>query len=324
MSPDARQLALFPPTPIGPAAVSGRVERTARSLPANVHLGTSSWSFPGWAGIVYDRRTSSSDLARSGLAAYSRHPLLRVAGVDRTYYEPLSVEDFRRYAREVPPAFRFLVKAHCHCTLPRLSPTAGAGVTRPEPNPRFLDAGYATREVIDPLRRGLAERAGPVVFQFSPGDGVQGFAERLHTFLSALPRGPLYAVEIRNRHWLTPEYAAALRETGASPCLAVHPSMPDVDAQVRVLGRPEAWPALVVRWMLGAGRSYEDSRARYAPFDRIVDPDPATRLRLATLCAKAVRSGRAAYVTVNNKAEGSAPLSVGALADEIVAIAGEA
>jgi hypothetical protein len=76
-------------------------------------------------------------------------------------------------------------------------------------------------------------------------------------------------------------------------------------------------PALVVRWNLGGGRRYEDARRRYAPFDRIVDPDPDTRNQLAELAADAARAGRPAFITVNNKAEGCAPRSVEALAQAV-------
>ena len=44
--------------------------RLGRQLPTSVHLGTSSWSFPGWQGIVYGDAYSESALARVGLAAY--------------------------------------------------------------------------------------------------------------------------------------------------------------------------------------------------------------------------------------------------------------
>lgn len=70
-----------------------------------MRLGTSSWSFPGWAGIVYDHSVSTATLARRGLAAYARHPLLRTVGVDRTYYGPITAEDFAAYAAAVPDEF---------------------------------------------------------------------------------------------------------------------------------------------------------------------------------------------------------------------------
>src|SRR5262245_28797051 len=89
------QLDLFhtpaqPPSEVGSVAVPPALADVARRLPRSVRLGTSSWSFPGWQGIVYDRSASETQLARHGLAAYARHPLLRAVGVDRTYYAPIA------------------------------------------------------------------------------------------------------------------------------------------------------------------------------------------------------------------------------------------
>lgn len=66
-----------PARPIGPAIADAATHDLGRRLPAQIHLGTSSWSFPGWAGIVYDTVARESQLAKNGLAAYARHPLRR-------------------------------------------------------------------------------------------------------------------------------------------------------------------------------------------------------------------------------------------------------
>ena len=70
--------------PVGPAPVADATLETARHLPAGIYLGTSSWHFPGWARLVYDRLADERVLAREGLVAYAQHPLLRCAGIDRT------------------------------------------------------------------------------------------------------------------------------------------------------------------------------------------------------------------------------------------------
>jgi hypothetical protein len=75
----------------------------------------------------------------------------------------------------------------------------------------------------------------------------------------------------------------------------------------------------VVRWMLHRTLSYDAARRRYHPFDRLVDADLHSRAAITGLCLEALASNRAAFVIVNNKAEGSAPLSVGKLAEQIVA-----
>ncbi len=317
--PDDRQQFLFGPPParprrehaaVGPAVAPPELAEIASRIPPTVRLGTSSWSFPGWAGIVYDRDASASRLARDGLAAYARHPLLRTVGIDRTYYAPISAEVYRGYALAVPETFRFLAKACSDCT----SPASRDGSA----NPKFLDAAWAGDAVVAPFVEGLGAKAGPLVFQFPPLGEVAGeperFAERLERFLAALPRGPMYAVEVRDRAVLGPGYAAALAETGAAHCLSVHPRMPDVATQVAASGRPRAEGPLVVRWMLHVGLSYDGARVRYAPFSRLVDEDFATRRALAAAIRARAAAGFESFVVANNKAEGSAPLTVFALA----------
>ncbi len=300
------------------APADARTHALARALPSGVRLGTSSWSFPGWRGLVYAREASRQALAREGLVAYARHPLLRCVGLDRTYYAPPELDDLRRYAGQVPDDFRFVVKAPEVCTLARFPQQPRHGARAGQPNPLFLDPAFAAERFVGPVVEGLGERAGVLVFQFPPQAGPRAgeLASRLGAFLHHLPRGPRYAVEIRRSDWLTPGYAAALRAAGASHCLTVHPSMPELTAQLELAVAEDA-PALIVRWMLGDGRDYEAARERYAPFDRLVDEDPASRAAIAAQCVRFAARGRPVFVTVNNKAEGSAPLSIARLAEQI-------
>jgi len=293
----------------------------ASRIPQAVRLGTSSWSFPGWSGLVFRDRVAESELARDGLAAYARHPLFRAVGLDRTYYAPVAASEYAGYAGSVPLEFRFLVKASQACTFP----TVRGGTGAYEPNARFLDASFASAEVVGPAVAGLGDRLGAVLFQFPPLPASltrrpAEVADRLGAFLARLPKGPRYAVEIRNRSLLTAEYAAALTGAGAAHAFAVHPSMPSLRIQEAVVGL-ERQPALLVRWMLGHGRAYEEARALYAPFDRLCAPDAPTRAAVASLAARALAHAKEVLVVVNNKAEGSAPLSVFELARELAATA---
>jgi Protein of unknown function DUF72 len=81
------------------------------------------------------------------------------------------------------------------------------------------------------------------------------------------------------------------------------------------------WPGpLVCRWNLHAKHGkfgYEAAKLSYEPFDRLVDEDLATRETLARVIAGTLKGGQQALVTINNKAEGSAPLSVMKLAQAV-------
>jgi len=326
MSP--AQLPLFADADgIDPAPVSDAVKRLGEVLPARIHLGTSSWSFPGWTGLVYaagnGKPATEQVLARHGLAAYAKHPLFRTVSLDRTFYAPLSSDEFARYAAQVPAGFRFVVKAPAAITDPVVRKPGSGEAARD--NPTFLDAAAAVTAFVQPALAGLGHKAGPLVFQFPPlgrrliADASR-LAARIAAFMAMLPRGPCYAVEVRDPELVTAGFAAALADSRAVPCLAVHARMPPVAEQASVLGvdAADTRGPVVVRWNLHAGRDYEGARADYFPFNRLVEEDAVSRRSLARLARAAAAADRDVYITVNNKAEGSAPLSVFGLAEAIL------
>uniref|UniRef100_UPI001F232021 DUF72 domain-containing protein n=1 Tax=Burkholderia sp. WTPI3 TaxID=2822167 RepID=UPI001F232021 len=150
---------------VAPAPVSAEVADAAAALPPNVRLGTSSWYFPGWDGIVYDGDFAQTKLSREGLSAYGAHPLLKSVSLDRSFYGPLSVADYLRYAQQVPDDFRFVVKAPASVTD---AVVRGRRGEPSGPNPTFLDARLATTEFVQPCLDGLGKKAGVPGFQFSP------------------------------------------------------------------------------------------------------------------------------------------------------------
>ena len=321
------QLSLFGDAQlVDPAAVEHPLRSLGESLPPRIHLGTSSWSFPGWAGLVYaapsGRPPSEQMLARHGLPAYAAHPLFRTVSLDRTFYAPLGEDVFARYAAQVPAGFRFVVKAPAAITDP-VTRAPGSGAAAGE-NPTFLDAAAAAAAFVRPAVAGLGPKAGPLVFQFPPLGrrllaDVPRLAARIAAMIALLPRGPLYAVEVRDPELACESLAMLLERAGAVPCLAVHARMPPVEEQADRLGlsgsaggRP-----LVVRWNLHAGHDYSGAKAAYFPFDRLVEEDPTSRAALARLAHAAAAADRDVFITINNKAEGSAPWSVRKLAAAI-------
>lgn len=315
-----------------PAPADKRCARIAAALPEMVRLGASTWSYPAWNGIVYDGEYSDSRLSRNGLTAYSAHPLLRSVSIDRTFYAPLTVGDYARYASQVPSTFRFTVKATASITDAVVRKERGMPG---EANPCFLDADLARREFIEPCVQGLEHKAGALVFQFPPLPDAwiadpSAFVERLQQFLGALPPLPdsiVYAVEIRDAILLTPRLMKALRASGVRYCIGAHARMPAVQRQAAALAvlDDEGLGPLVVRWNLRAGLKHQQAEARYKPFDRIVEEDRDTRDALATLATRYALAGQPVLITVSNNAEGCAPLSCIALADAIVArLAGSA
>ena len=298
-----------------PAMPSEEVLQIAQRVPENLHFGTSSWTFPGWVGIVYAQLYGVPLLARHGLAAYARHPLLNAVNLDSAFYKVPTSEQIARYAADVPDNFRFMVKAYAGLTA---APDSAMAVRRGV-EPVFLDAGFATGAVVRPLVEGLGEKLGAILFQVSPlgsryTRSPRAFVARLGEFLSALPVGPTYAVELRDPEFLGSEYEEMLREAGAVHCANVHARMPPVDRQVSASGQGP----LLIRWMLRPGDDYESAGARFAPFSGLQEPDKLNRDRIAAWVRQGLSSGRDVHVIAANNAEGSAPLTLRELAKTIV------
>jgi uncharacterized protein YecE (DUF72 family) len=348
-APDTKPDDPPPPTEsAAPAAPPGRTRRSAGvvsaafddealkalagALPLQLRLGTSSWTYPGWKGQVWEGEHSPAQLSKNGLAVYAQHPLLRTVSIDRSFYRPLTVSEYERYASQVPEDFRFVVKAPSLVTDALVRTEDGRGR---QPNPAFLDAHLARTEFVEPALQGLGRKLGALVFQISPLplahlDHMAEPLRRLRAMLLALPAlapsvpDGIVAVEVRDPQWLTPELVDVLRSAGATYCLGLHPKLPPLADQLPLLRA--LWPGpLVCRWNLHPVHGpygYEDAERIYAPYDRLHDPDPETRAALAHVIAGTTRRGQNAFVTISNHAEGSAPATVRALAEQVTAAMG--
>lgn len=323
------------PDPTGPrrsrtsqvgAADSAEHRDLALELGPQVHLGTSSWSFPGWAGLVWDREYPEATLSKHGLAPYAQHPLLRCVSVDRSFYRPVDATTFAGMAAQVPEGFRFIVKSPALITDAHLrDPESGHSL---QPNPTFLDPQLALQSFVEPAVAGLGGKIGALVFQLSPLGAARladqgGLHARLDALFAAcagaLPPPAVLALEVRDAALLTPELAALLKRHRVRYCLGLHDRMPAIEDQLPMLRA--LWPGpLVCRWNLQRGLQYAQAKDLFEPFDRIQAADPATRAALAKVIAGTVAAGYAAFATINNKAEGSAPLSVIELARQIAAL----
>ena len=314
------QLGLFGPPDTTPdvdpsaaalAAVHDEARTLAAALDPRLRFGTSSWSFPGWRGIVYSRASNERDLSRDGLREYARHPLMRTVGIDRSYYAPIPADDLVRYASQLPDGFLACAKAGASVT--STVRHAGRGES-PAANPTFLAPEVLVDEMLEPFRRHFHRFSGPILLEFPPlpralSLPVSEFLEGLDRFLDQLPRDFRYAVELRESSWLTPSYAAILKRHGASHVFNYWSAMP-MPAEQAVVVAPEQQATTVIRLLLPPGTRYEQQREAFRPFDRLRAPDPVMREQVAALSRRALASGGDVFVLVNNKAEGSSPLTV--------------
>ena len=298
------------------AQVHQEARKIVADLPDQIRFGTSSWSFPGWKGIVYSGSVSSSALAKNGLRQYAAHPLLRTVGIDRSYYAPIPVEDLRRYAEQLPGGFQGCAKAPAGVTSTIIGPPGSDA-----PNPDFLSVDRLIDEQLQPFSLAFREHVGPFILEFPPfprGSRMEPaeFHARLDRFLEQLPRDFQYAVELRDERLLTTEYRAILARHGIGHTYNYWSAMPGLMAQARIVP-PEELPFAVIRLLLKPGTWYQEQRERFEPFNALVAPDALMRHDVVELSDRVLTTGRKLWVLVNNKAEGSSPLSIMELAKKI-------
>ena len=293
-------------------------ERLASRIPPSVRFGTSTWNYPGWRGLVYHRDYGPKGAAARMLEEYAAFPLFRTVGIDSSYYGPPTEAVLRSYVEHSPPGFPFLSKVWSQLTVHAFTKAQDPGRAG-KVNPDFLNADLFMEEIYQPYQRHFADHTGPFIFEFqtlakSSGIDAERFASRLDEFFSALPREGKFAVEIRNEEFLTPMYFAVLREHGVAHVFSSWTRMPPIGHQLDLPGSISG-PFIVARALLRPGRTYNEAVDVFAPYDRIREPNPKLRRDLVRLVEAAVRTRIPAYLLVNNRAEGSAPLTIAAVAE---------
>lgn len=324
--------------PVQAQPPSRELVRLGEKLPRGIYLGTSSWNFPGWRGIVWAPMSGTKTLARDGLSAYSRYPIFKTTGIDRAYYRPLTAAQYRAFADQVPENFRFLVKAPQQVTDYALRDERGRAIGR---NPDYLNLQLLQEQFVWPAVEGLGKKIGALVLELSPiprediSDINKKHAQidRLGAFAHALPtealegKRLLFAVEMRTQSLLTRRYVKAIRDSAVRPVVSLHPSMPSIMRQtemVHYLDAPDVdggpWKLrgdIVIRWSLAANGTYQSLRRQWHPFNVLQEPDLVTREGIVWLLSLAAKSGVKAYAVANNKAEGCAPLTMRAIAESL-------
>jgi uncharacterized protein YecE (DUF72 family) len=214
-------------------------------MTAEIRLGTSSFTATGWAGAFYPRAMKPSDC----LAYYSTR--FDTVEVDSTFYRCPTIEAVNNWALKTPPGFIFSLKVLQTITHQKV----------------LVDCEKEFEEFVSTAGI-LGDKLGPMGFQFPYfnkdvfNTPVQ-FLDRLKPFFKRLPRrgGHKFAVEIRNKWWLTKRFADLLKENNVALVLQDHSLMPSAErvfstidpltadfVYIRLLGDRKAIEAKTTVW----------------------------------------------------------------------------
>ncbi len=282
-----------------------------------IYLGTSSWKYPGWKGLVYRREyKSEKSFNETCLEEYAE--TFPTVGVDHTYYTWPTERQFEKYVSQTPETFRFGLKATENTTVFKFPTHKRYGKKAGLVNAEFLDADAFAQRFLKPLER-FAGRLAPIVLEFSqfyPGTISSGteFVERTGKFFTQLKsHGEFrFAIELRNANWLKPPYFQMLEHHGVGHVFNSWTRMPSVLEQLE-LAKPYRLPFICGRLLLEPGVAYQEAVEAFAPYDRIHKTQDGVRKAAVMLISEAMNLGIEAYVYVNNRLEGCSPETLRAI-----------
>ena len=288
---------------------------------AEILFGTASFAYEGWKGIVYHDRYRESSFKVECLREYARYPPFKTVEFDFPFYRPPTETQLRRYASVLPPGFPVVSKVWEELTMPRFPEVPRHADRAVRENPRYLDARVFREEILPAYERGFAGHVGPFVFEFPTEwqptpEARREFLSRLDVFLSELPPVHSYSVEIRTPAYFTPDYFDVLRRRGAAHVFNWWTRTPALLEQWEA-ARPLPGQFAVARILVPPGVPYAQAVERFRPYDRVLAPREDMRTDLVRLIRHITEGGADAFVLVNNRAEGCAPLTIRALAREL-------
>jgi uncharacterized protein YecE (DUF72 family) len=149
-------------------------------------VGTSGWSYKEWKGSFYPPKLPQDEMLGFYASRFS------TVEVNNSFYRIPSEKVLVGWAEQVPPDFRFVLKASRRITH----------------NSRLADQDGSLEYFLRAVNP-LGERLGPTLFQLPPT--FKKDAARLRDFLARLPKRWLAALEFRHASWFDDEVYDLLR-----------------------------------------------------------------------------------------------------------------
>jgi uncharacterized protein YecE (DUF72 family) len=158
-------------------------------------VGTSGYSYPEWKGSFYPPNLAAAKM----LPFYAQH--FDTVEINATFYRMPTAKTVAAWASQVPPHFRFTLKASKRITHDK----------------RLKDVGDSVRGFLAAAAE-LGPQLATVLFQLPPN-----FKQDLavfDAFLETLPPGLCAAFEFRNQSWWNDDVYARLRARNLALCVA--------------------------------------------------------------------------------------------------------
>jgi uncharacterized protein YecE (DUF72 family) len=266
-----------------------------------LRIGTCSWKYPSWKGLVYSKASGIDYLAE-----YARR--YETVEIDQWFWTLPEPDIAAQYASVTPPDFRFTVKLPN--TLSLTHHYRKNGETALRPNPEFLSVSLF-QDVLARLKP-LHGKIGMLMLQFEYLNAQKissqaAFLAHLGAFVCAVPRTLSLAIEPRNPRWIDKAYFTFLHAHGLSHVFLQGYYMPSMFETWKRYG--ELVRGAVVVRLHGPDREGME-RETAKSWDRIVAPKDEDLARLVEMMRDMRDRSLTVYLNINNHYEGSAPLTI--------------
>lgn len=249
-----------------------------------IRLGTSSWTGDGWVGSFYPASSKPQDF----LPLYADK--FDSVEIDSTFYRIPAAKTVQQWKERTPVGFTFAAKIPQVITHEKM----------------LVDVDGDLKEFLNVMDL-LGDKLGPLLFQFPYFNkqefrGVGLFLERLEPVLKQLPKDHQWAVEIRNKNWLSDKLYSVLREHGVALALVDQVWMPRPSDYFEN-GDPITANFIYVRW-IGDRKGIEERTKVWN--QTIIDRTEELREWVKVL-SKSGQSVDVMYAYANNHFGGYAP-----------------
>jgi len=257
------------------------------NFPDNLLVGTSSWSCSDWLGSFYPVNLKPGQF----IEAYARK--FRAVEIDSTYYSVPPPHVVVNWREKTPPGFVFAAKIPGSITHEKVLVDC---------QPEFT-AFLKNIEL-------LGDRMGPLLLQF-PYFSRDRFASRepfqrlLKPFLKTLPRDFKFALEIRNKYWISWDFLELLRDHSVAFALVAQAWMPPIDTLAKALDLVTG--DFAYARFIGDRKAIEAKTARW---DKVIEDKSQEMTVWIDELKRIVNKGVKTYAFFNNHYAGFAPGSV--------------
>ncbi len=250
-----------------------------------LRIGTSAFTAKGWENSFYPAGMKPGDYLTYYATKFS------TVEIDSTFYRTPARKVAQGWADKTPEGFLIAAKVPQEITHEKC----------------LVDCDGAFGTFIDTMDL-LGDKLGPLLFQFpyfnsdtfKSGDE---FLARLIPFLTKLPKGHRFAIEIRNKYWLNAQFADLLREHGVALVLQDQSWMP---LPARMSFDYLTADFTYIR-LLGDRKGIEKQTQVW---DKVIVDRTRELHSWVDVCQRAVKRGVSSFVYVNNHFSGHAPKTV--------------